>query len=281
MTESRGVWTYAVTEHADSRDFRDVPGVGGGPVRTVAAAALTAVAGTVRLDEFGEAALRRNLEDLDWLAAVARAHHEVIDTVVRHGPAVPMRLATVYSADDSLAAMLAERADDFRETLLRIGGRKEWGVKAYSSRQHGSAGAETGHRDPATERDRPASGEPGGPGTGAAYLRRRREQLSAVRDANRLAVASTRDVHDKLCGIAAGSRLHAPQAQQLTGSRTPMLLNAAYLLDESAGDTFTAAVAILAGQHPDIRLELTGPWPPYSFTGTDDGDPAGLTGNAP
>jgi len=31
---------------------------------------------------------------------------------------------------------------------------------------------------------------------------------------------------------------------------------------------------------PDIQLELTGPWPPYSFTGTDD-DPASLTRNTP
>jgi Gas vesicle synthesis protein GvpL/GvpF len=281
MTESCGVWTYAVTEHADARDFRDVPGVGGGPVRAVAAAALTAVAGTVRLDEYGEAALRRNLEDLDWLAAVARAHHEVIDAVVRRGPTVPMRLATVFSADDSLAAMLAERAVDFRQTLLRVGTRKEWGVKAYPADQRGSATPAAGHGVAAMAGGEPASGGPGGPGTGAAYLRRRRSQLSAAKDASRLAAASIRDVHEKLSRIAAGSRLHAPQAPQLTGGNTPMLLNAAYLLEESAGDTFAAAVAALAGGHPGIRLELTGPWPPYSFTGTDDGGAGGLTGSAP
>jgi hypothetical protein len=52
----------------------------------------------------------------------------------------------------------------------------------------------------------------------------------------------------------------------------PTLLNAAYLLDASAVVTFTAAVAGLATAHPELRVELTGPWPPYSFAGEDDAE---------
>ena len=276
MTDSHGVWAYAVTEHADQTALRGVRGVGESPVRVVQAAALTAVAGTVRLDEFGEAALRRNLEDLDWLAAVARTHHEVVDAVVRQGPAVPMRLATVYNSDGSLAAMLAQYAGDFRETMLRIGTRKEWGVKAYPGGQQGGGRVRT--PDGNSDAEGPETGERGDPRAGAAYLRRRRDQLSAASDAKRLATASTRDVHGKLSGLADDSRLHTPQAPQLTGGRKPMLLNAAYLLDESASDMFAIAVATLARQHLDIRLELTGPWPPYSFAGTAGGATAGMWG---
>jgi hypothetical protein len=54
-----------------------------------------------------------------------------------------------------------------------------------------------------------------------------------------------------------------------------MILNAAYLLDSAHGEDFAAAVAALAGQHPGLRIELTGPWPPYSFAGT--GGEGGLT----
>ncbi len=75
----------------------ELKGVGGGPVRTLTAAGLTAVAEDVGLAEFGADALRRNLEDLDWLDARARAHHRVIDAVAQQGHWVPMRLATVYS----------------------------------------------------------------------------------------------------------------------------------------------------------------------------------------
>ena len=56
---------------------------------------------------------------------------------------------------------------------------------------------------------------------------------------------------------------------QMSADRQPMLLNAAYLLDAVNGRDFTAAVAAEATAHPELRIELTGPWPPYSFTGDE------------
>jgi gas vesicle protein GvpL/GvpF len=258
--EPRGPWAYAIAERLGRPGLPGLSGVGGGPVRTVESAGLTAVHEAVRLEEFGEAALRRNLEDLDWLDGVARAHHRVIDAVARQGPVVPMRLATVYRTEATLAGVLQERAGDFREALRRIGTRKEWGVKVYAAARPGSA-----PREPAA-----APAGQAAAGSGAAYLRRRREQMSASKDTKRAAMASTQAVHDSLTRLAADTRLHPPQAPQLTGSKEPMLLNAAYLLDDAQSDAFAAAVAALAREHPGIKLEQTGPWPPYSFTGAQD-----------
>ena len=98
-TGPSAVWAYAVAERVRLACLDKLEGVGGGRVRAVAAAGLTAIAGDVSLAEFGEAALRRNLENLAWLEATARAHHQVIETVAGEGPVVPMRLATVYRDD--------------------------------------------------------------------------------------------------------------------------------------------------------------------------------------
>jgi hypothetical protein len=43
-----------------------------------------------------------------------------------------------------------------------------------------------------------------------------------------------------------------------------MVLNQAYLLPVERADDLRALVASLA-DHPRIRVELTGPWVPYSF----------------
>jgi hypothetical protein len=43
-----------------------------------------------------------------------------------------------------------------------------------------------------------------------------------------------------------------------------MVLNGAYLVDEDRGEEFAAAVAAL--RVPEVDVELTGPWAPYSFT---------------
>jgi len=170
------MWMYAVAEHAPVVGLDRVGAVGGGRVRTVAAAGLTAIAGDVRLEEFGEPA---------------------------PGPGGPARPQA---------------------------------------------------------------------GSGAAYLRRRRDELSARESSHHEAMASAELVHARLSRLAAGTRLHPPQAPQLTGTSAQMMLNAAYLLDEQRADDFSAAVTDLAGRHPALRLELTGPWPPYSFAGLPDAE---------
>src|SRR6185503_18837915 len=93
---------------------------------------LTAAVGTVGLDEFGEEGLRRNLEDLDWLAATARAHDAVIAAIARFGPVVPMRMATVYLDDQRVSKLLEARRDDFVTALRHVTARAELGVKAYA-----------------------------------------------------------------------------------------------------------------------------------------------------
>lgn len=262
MSDEFGVWAYAITGHG-AADVSGLTGVGGAKVRTAPAAGLTVLVSDVKLAEYGEAALRRNLEDLAWLEQVARAHHHVIDAAARLFPVLPMRLATVYSSDAGLAAALDGRREDLRATLHRVGGRVEWGVKAYAA-----ARQDNGGRVPA---DEPEASDATGGGAGLAYLRRRRAQLSTRQDAQRSAAAGAQAVHADLSRQAEQARLYPPQAAQLTGNRDPMLLNAAYLLEAGHADGFASAVEAAAAAHDELRVELTGPWPPYSFTGENEG----------
>src|SRR5690348_15683636 len=139
MNEDLGVWTYAITEDSQlcppdgEVDLSWLMGVGEAKVRTTASGGLTALVSDVSLAEYGEAALRENLEDLDWLDEVAREHHYVIDAAGRLFPLLPVRLATVYSGDGAVWAALTEHGEQLRDALRRVGGRVEWGVKAYAA----------------------------------------------------------------------------------------------------------------------------------------------------
>jgi hypothetical protein len=256
MTRQTGTWVYGVTDRpaairSDSLDH--LTGVGGGKLHLVAAGGLTAVAETVSLDEFGEAALRRNLEELSWLESTARAHHRVIDALANQVQLVPLRLATVYSEDGNVRAMLAEHGPRLRAALRRTASRSEWGVKAYVD-------------EPVAARPQaaPADHRQAAPGSGAAYLRRKRDELAANQQGRQEALASAQQVHAALARIAAGARLHSPQSPELTGTNSAMMLNAAYLIDDQHAAGFRQAVDDLRQRLP-LRLELTGPWPPYSF----------------
>lgn len=251
MTEP-GTYVYAVSRGLPPEAIKGARGVAGTPVHLIEDRGLVAVVSPVSLEEFGEEALRRNLEHLDWLEATARAHHAVVDAVAARAVTVPLGLATVYRNEDRARDGLRERYEEFVRALNRITGRTEWGVKAYADLGPAAAGEPA---EPPAADARP----------GTAYLRRRGAQRRTEDEARREVLAAAERIDDELCTIAATRRLHRSQDPQLSGERGWMLFNAAYLVDDERTDDFRAAVERLAGARPEIRLQLTGPWAPYSF----------------
>jgi Gas vesicle synthesis protein GvpL/GvpF len=262
VADGHCLWLYAVAGDADGPFPAGVTGVGGAAARPLRAAGFVAVVARVDESEFGADALHRNLEDLDWLERTARAHHAVIEAVAGTYPVVPARLATVYSSAAAVEEMLHERAADFRQALARIAERSEWGVKAFVATPADPDGP-SGSPAEGSGRAAPA------PGTGAAYLQRRREQLTARQDARREAVVSAQTVDAELARLSVSARRYPPQAPDLAGRSATMVLNAAYLVADERADDFVAAVSELAARHPAVQLTLTGPWPAYSFAAPD------------
>jgi Gas vesicle synthesis protein GvpL/GvpF len=139
--------------------------------------------------------------------------------------------------------------------LQRVWGRQEWGVKAYAV--EGSA-----------------SGEEAGPvaeASGTAYLRRRQAALQSARESRQTASTGAMTVHTRLSEFAVAARQHRPQDPSLSGDRRRMLLNGAYLVDEARAEQFVRVVSGLSESQPDLAVELTGPWPPYSFAVVENG----------
>ena len=253
---TEGVWTYAVVEGDEAEPrISGLRGVSGEPVRAVTAAGLTAAVGTVGLDEFGEEGLRRNLEDLDWLAATARAHDAVISAIARFGPIVPMRMATVYLDDDRVSRLLEARHDDFVAALRHVTARAELGVKAYADPE-----VLAGEQESADQ----GAGEKK---SGTAYLLRRRRALAATDDAFRIAAEHAERIHARLLGHAVDGKRKPASDRSLSNRTDWTVLNGTYLVNTADVDDFKAAVAAVDRDIPGITLEITGPWPPYSFAG--------------
>jgi Gas vesicle synthesis protein GvpL/GvpF len=55
--------------------------------------------------------------------------------------------------------------------------------------------------------------------------------------------------------------------KSLSGRAEWTVLNGTYLVDEGMIESFTETVAALDRATARITLEITGPWPPYSFAG--------------
>jgi hypothetical protein len=249
-----GVWVYAVV-HAVRAESRvcGLRGVADEPVHVVACDELAAVVGVVSLDEFGQDALRRNLEDLDWVAQKARAHDAVISAIAESGAVLPVRMATVYLDDGRIRKLLESRRQDFRETLTRLSGRAEVGVKVYADPTRLLA-VDAGQDD---EHSR----------TGTSYLMSRRRQLASREETYRAAALEADHIHTTLMRYAVDGKRKPPPDRSLSGRDELTVLNGTYLVDADAVGFFREAVATLGSSTGKLSLETTGPWPPYSFAG--------------
>ena len=252
-----GLWAYCITRASDPPS---IGGVHGSPVERIEADGLAVLVSRVPLAEFGEDALRRNLNDLDWLERVARDHEAVLERALEAGTIVPLRICTIFTDEQGAAQMLAERRPDLDTALDVLEGREEWGVKLTVDR----AALEAAARDRAPDDlDEQLEGQ----GAGGAYMLRRRQERQLREAADRLAGGLAEDVHARLQDWATDAVVNPPQNPELSGHEGDMLLNAAYLVEKAKVERLHELVEELRERHRELgaRIELTGPWPPYNF----------------
>ncbi|MFJ2768774.1 GvpL/GvpF family gas vesicle protein [Streptomyces sp. NPDC087300] len=253
-------YVYAVCHPPAAPLAADLTGVGGVPPRQLRHEGLVALVGPVPERDFAAEPLRAHLEDLDWLAETARAHQRVIAALTTVTCPLPLRLATVFRDDSGVRAMLQDGAERFERVLARIDGRVEWGVKVHLD---GEAAAGDAPR---------AAPQPDKPRSGRDYLRQRRSQRTAREESWERAEGFAQRLHDTLSLRSDDARLHAPQDAALSRAPGRNILNAAYLVPRSQSEEFVELVDRTKDEEREatgLRVELTGPWAAYSFTGDD------------
>ncbi|KUO19996.1 GvpL/GvpF family gas vesicle protein [Streptomyces dysideae] len=265
-------YVYAICRPFRSALQAQLTGVAGEPPKQLTHHGLVAVVSTVPEGIFAEEPLRAHLEDLDWLTETARAHQGVIDALTAVTTPLPLRLATVFRDDSGVRTMIEAREAHFRAALDRLEGRVEWGVKVYVETGSPDTDAEVGI-EPAPARQ---------PVSGRDYLRQRRSRVRAHEDLWQRVERFASRLHGTLSSYAEDSRLHAPQNSALSGAAGRNVLNAAYLVPRADSEEFVELVDREKDDAPGMRVELTGPWATYSFTGDFTADFTGdFTGEKP
>jgi hypothetical protein len=217
---------------------------------------LCAVARLVSLAEFSEEALRENLNDVEWLEHTARAHEDVLDSLLAKTTVVPLRLCTIYNGSDQVLEMLDRERAVFEGALTHLAGKTEWGVKLIAAE---------GALERALEPEQDAGNEDVAPG--AAFFRDRGRETRARDEADHIAQQWADEVHDRASTHAVEALLNPVQNPEVSGHVGEMLLNGVYLVDDQTLDKFRGDVdAARADFEPrGASVELTGPWPPYNF----------------
>ena len=182
-------------------------------------------------------------------------HEAIVEAVRRHVPALPVRFGTVFPDAASVASALAERQASLVADLDRVGDKVEMSLTALWAVP--PAGVR-GDRSRADEDASPSRG------AGARYLRARAAELQREDALKERARGVARELELALAGWVLERR-------ELLLPTPRIAVRAAYLLEPAGAGAFHEAVAAMRDARSDVRLLLSGPWPPYSFVDGADG----------
>ncbi len=256
--ESEVLYLYGITAEGQR-----LPEVASTSLFAISDSKLSAIVERVSAEEFSPEVLEVKLQSVAWIAVVARKHQDVLQSAMRSGAVIPAQLCTLFSHADAVRQSLAANAEQFLDTLGRLDGRQEWGVKIFVDETKVCV---TNAKLQALE----ASAQTASPGY--AFV------LTKQCDALRAALCSARidEIVDDIVGLLDNLplevRFKAILPAAATGRSETMILNAAVLVSDEGHKSLMSELDQLAAtlQSDGVEFELSGPWPPYSFCGEED-----------
>jgi hypothetical protein len=230
---------------------KGVPGTG--PVRLLEVApARYLVVADAALDKLGEGQIGRLVADFQWVSRAVLAHEAVVESFIGVDALLPLKLFTIFTSDERALDHVRGDWRRIERHLKRVARHVEWGVRVMVDRPRSVR---------STDADKKTMG------SGTDYLVGKRRQRDA-------AVAHRRQVHAHAAGVYSALAAAASEATQRPLAATVadggrVVLDAAFLVATSRSARFRVAAArqSRAVAQAGLALQLTGPWPPYSFIG--------------
>ncbi len=222
--------------------------------------AVTAWYKVIERSEFEGPIAEKNLADIQWLTPRVLAHETIVSNLSQRIPFYPSRFGALFSSIEKITHHTCLNASILKEFLSAVRGKEEWGIKFYSDNAR-AAQIAASHEGIV---------EDGKPTSGVNYLKLRQLQRS-------LSLTSSETIQAKV--TTAIGYLQSQYADVVSrpifnakeSSAEKLLANIALLVCRDASTAFLDwtrrwnAEQYLASS---IRLQVTGPWPAYSFCPT-------------
>lgn len=218
---------------------------------------LAAVVCRVPLAEWTGPDAEARLRDLNWLGPRAVRHEAVIELVMAQGPVLPLRFGSLFSSDASVKAWLAAETATIAAFFAESAAFEEWSLKGWLAAAQAEAALLAD--DPRAKR-LPAS-------PGARYLLEQKLRQDIAKSVRSWARGVEPQVLAALSGLVARTRALRALAGDVSGRSEEVMFHQALLVPKLRRQELTDKVTELAAelQERGLTLELTGPWPLYSF----------------
>ncbi len=185
--------------------------------------------------------LEANMENLEWLAVHGVRHQQVVADIAGQNTIVPARFATLFSSPGALVKDVEARKSALNKVFARIADSDEWGVKVLVDEQP----AATAQSNPPT--------------SGRDYLQQKAARIKKPPERNEGEIQQLATELEKVASESAATG-------KVSGSQPGLLWQATFLVARARRKQWEAVLHQFVKQwQGKRRIEVTGPWPPYSF----------------
>jgi len=212
--------------------------------------------------EFSEENLKRNISDIQWLEINARDHFMIISLIMGGCNVIPFKFGTIYNSPDSLTNFITEYSSSLIENFDFIRGKEEWTVKIYCDRISLNKQIDELSEEAAEMEKQIMASSPG-----KAFLLKRKKYDLVENEMDRLCTQYGQDYYDIFKNLSKSNRLNNLLPKEFTGREETMILNTAFLVCKDKVTDFinTADDLRKRDENSGFFIEVTGPWPPFSF----------------
>jgi gas vesicle protein GvpL/GvpF len=242
IAASKGLYLYGVSRPGPRSGAALAPrnpGIdGASAVRAIACGDFLCWVSDVDHASFAQA-MERNLENLEWLALHSVRHQQVVGEVAGKMPIVPARFGTVFSGEAALKKNVAGRSQALGKVFARVAEADEWGVKVFADKKTPAKVATAS--------------------SGKEYLRQKAAQMKQRPERNDPELS---EFAVKLAKVAMDS---APSGK-VSGTQPSLLWQATFLVPRRRRKQWEQVLSEFVERWEGLRrIEINGPWPPYSF----------------
>jgi hypothetical protein len=216
----------------------------------------------VHESEFSEENFKRNLSDIQWLETNAREHVGIISALMEQNTVIPFKFGTIFHAEDSLKKFITDYSGSLIENFHHIKRKEEWSVKIYCDRKSLCEQIDELSEEAAALEKKILVSSPG-----KAYLLKRKKTDLIENEMDRLCKKYGQEYFNQFKNLSESTNLNNLLPKEFTGREDTMILNAIFLVSKNNAIDFKNTADKLMEKHGDFGffIEITGPWPPFSF----------------
>ncbi len=222
---------------------------------------LAAVISKVARKDFCGPEAEARFQDLTWLGPRACRHEAVVEQAMRLSPVLPARFGTLFSSRKALEGVLKKHHAAICRFLDQVADKEEWAVKGLLDRK--KARGEISSTIFARQKELLSSFP-----QGMRYFQEQRMLADADRELNGWVKKTCEEVMEDLRQQAADFRYRPVLCADLGKEGMQMISNCALLVPRRAVAGLRARTNQANARHRPrgLLFELSGPWPPYSFS---------------